>query len=214
MKVNIFGSTGLVGGFLLQACLDHKQITEVRIFVRKPIALQHPKLQQVVTTFETLEQVKHEIQGDVLFNCLGTTLKTAGSKEAQYQIDCEYPVRVARFAAEMGVKVMVNVSSVGAGKGSNFYLNTKYEMEEGVRQAIGQYAYFVRPSLIEGDRKEHRLGEKIGAYLSKLFNPLLPDSLKKYHSIHARQIAKAMLNTALTKPEMKILHYEEMIRLQ
>jgi uncharacterized protein YbjT (DUF2867 family) len=183
----------------------------VKIFVRKKINLQHAKLQQVITTFADLDLVKKEISGDVVFNCLGTTLKQAGSTTAQYEIDCDYPVRVATFAAANGVKCMVNVSSVGASERGNFYLKTKADMERGVRETIGEKAYFMRPSFLVGDRSDFRLGEQIGIYLFYGINLFLLGGLRKYRSINARQVAKSMLQIALTQPdEPKILHYDEM----
>ena len=212
MNINIFGATGLIGSALLQQCLDNEQITSIKIFVRKKIALQNDKLQQVITTFEGLENVASAITGDAVFNCLGTTLKQAGSQAAQYEIDCSYPVKVAQLAAANGVLCMVNVSSVGTSENGNFYLKTKADMERGVSAAIGTKAYFMRPSFLVGDRPEFRLGEKIGIYAFYGINLLLFGGLRKYRSIHANQVAKAMLNVALTQPTDKtVFHYDEMV---
>jgi uncharacterized protein YbjT (DUF2867 family) len=213
MTVNIFGATGLIGNLLLQACLESDQLSQVTIFVRKPTGLLHPKLREVVATYETLDKVGEEIKGNVVFNCLGTTLKQAGSQMAQYTIDCEYPVKIAQIAAKNGIKCMVNVSSVGADESGNFYLRTKAAMERGVREAIGPKSYFLRPSLLVGERKELRFGEKIGIYAAAAINPLLWGSLRKYRSISAEHVANAMLRTALEQPEgPTILHYDEIMR--
>ena len=213
MKINIFGATGLIGSALLQQCLENEQITSVKIFIRKKLDIQNAKIQQVITTFDTLENVKSEITGDVVFNCLGTTLKQAGSEAAQYDIDCSYPVKVAQLAAANGVPCMVNVSSVGTSENGNFYLKTKADMERGVSDAIGEKAYFIRPSFLVGDRPEFRLGEKIGIYAFYGINLLLLGGLRKYRSIHANQVAKAMLNVALTQPTDKtVFHYDDMKR--
>jgi uncharacterized protein YbjT (DUF2867 family) len=212
MIVNIFGATGLVGGHLLTLCLQHPAITAVKVFVRKPVQLQHPKLEQITTDFEGLEQVRTRISGEVVFNCLGTTLKQAGSQAAQYIIDCEYPVKVARLAAANGVSCMISVSSIGTSPTGNFYLKTKADMENGVQKAIGKKAYFIRPSFILGDRKAFRLGEKIGIALMVFINPLLLGGLRKYRSIHAEVIAKAMLQLALKQPESPtVLYYDDIL---
>jgi uncharacterized protein YbjT (DUF2867 family) len=214
MKVNIFGATGLVGNLLLQETLQNDAIESVKIFVRKPIAVQHIKLHQIHTTADALDQLAHEITGDVVFNCLGTTIKQAGSQAAQYAIDCEYPAKAAALAAANGVPCMINVSSVGASENGNFYLKTKADMEQKVAAAIGEKAYFLRPSFILGDRGVFRLGEKIGIYLMVLINPLLMGGLRKYRSIQAINIAKAMLKLALNQPEgPKVLHFDEILAL-
>jgi len=46
---------------------------------------------------------------------------------------------------------------------------------------------------ILGNRKEFRLGEKIGIIIFKLLNPLFVGPLKKMRSIHSETIAKAIL---------------------
>ncbi|WP_217593986.1 hypothetical protein [Cohnella sp. GbtcB17] len=42
------------------------------------------------------------MKGDVLFSCLGTTIKAAGSQEAQWKIDYEYQYRFAKIASDNG----------------------------------------------------------------------------------------------------------------
>jgi uncharacterized protein YbjT (DUF2867 family) len=213
MKVNIFGATGLIGGSLLEQCLEDNEISEVKIFVRQHIDNQHIKLRQIIATFDNINTVSSEITGDVVFNCLGTTLKKAGSEAAQYTIDCEYPVKIAQLAAANGVACMVNVSSVGASETGNFYLKTKADMENGVRNAIGEKAYFTRPSFLVGNRKEMRIGEKIGTYITLIINPLLLGEWRKYRAIAAKKVAAAMLSIAKKQPDDKIFHYGEMIAM-
>lgn len=212
MEIAIFGATGLVGGYLVTEALADKSVTEVKVFVRKAMNLQHPKLKQIITTFDTLEAVQNEIMADVVFNCLGTTLKVAGSKDAQYQIDCTYPIKVAEFAAKNGVPCMVNVSSVGAAETSNFYLKTKYDMEKGVAEAIGTKAYFLRPSFLVGDRSEFRLGEQIGIYCFAVLNWLLVGKTRKYRSVNANAVAKAMLQIAKKQPAApRVFEYDAIL---
>jgi hypothetical protein len=75
-------------------------------------------------------------------------------------------------------------------------------------------AYFLRPSMLTGDRKEFRLGEKIGIAVMKVFDIFLLGSLSHYHSIHGKNVAKAMLNIAKTgKNETQILHYKEIMKM-
>lgn len=211
MNVLIFGATGLIGNLLLNECIQNQLIKQVKIFVRKPINIKNDKLIQVICDFKSLENVSNEIFGDVLFNCLGTTLKVAGSQEAQYEIDCKYPVKVAHIASKNGVKCMVNVSSVGASLSRNFYLNTKAQMELGVTTAIGTHSYFLRPSFLEGKRVEFRIGEKIGIWFFVLLNPILVGGMRKYKSINALNVAKAMINIANQKPKETVFEYDSIM---
>ena len=213
MKINIFGATGLVGNCLLNECLQNEKITEITIFVRKNIDLEHAKLRQIIANFENLTEVKHEITGDIVFNCLGTTMKQAGSQAAQYAVDCKYPALVAEFAAANGVACMINVSSVGASASGNFYLNTKHDMEIKTAGFIGKKTYSLRPSLLVGERKQSRFWERVSTYAFYGIDLVLLGSLKKYHSINAEDVAKAMLNIAFTQPDSpQMLEYEEIMR--
>ncbi len=212
MVVSIFGASGLVGNHLLLACIESNSVSSIHVFVRKPLLIKHPKVSTIICDFASLDTNKDKIQGDVVFNCLGTTAKVAGSKEKQYEIDCLYPIKIAKLAAANGVKCMVNVSSAGASDTANFYLKTKSDMEIGVRESIGQYSYNMRPSFLVGDRTELRIGEKIGIGVFKIVDLILLGSLRKYRSISAQKVALAMLQVAIEKPNDKhIFHYDEIM---
>lgn len=86
-KALIVGSTGLIGGYCLQALLDDPNYSEVTAIVRKPILTTHHKLTTIITDFANLEGDLSDIQADDVFCCLGTTIKKAGSQEAFRQID-------------------------------------------------------------------------------------------------------------------------------
>lgn len=66
------------------------------------------------------------IKGDVVFCCMGTTIKTASSQEAFKKVDFTYPIEFAKLAKENNVPVFCLQSSLGAdAKSNNFYLKTK-----------------------------------------------------------------------------------------
>jgi uncharacterized protein YbjT (DUF2867 family) len=212
MIINLFGATGLTGQYLLNECLAHPRVHTVRAFVRKPLTIEHPKLVTVITTANMLDTVADQITGDVVFNCLGTTIRQTGSQAAQYAIDCTYPVQVAAIAARNGVRTMVSVSSVGASPTGNFYLRTKSDMEKGVTAHFGERAYFVRPSFLLGNRPDVRTGERIGIVAAEAIQFLLVGGLRKYRSVHGGTVAQAMLAIALAQPAMlHVLHYDDLV---
>ena len=134
------------------------------------------------------------IDADVVFCCLGTTIKQAGSQRAFLAIDFDLVVSIARAAAAAGARSLVVVSSVGADPASaNFYLRTKGEME----QAVGEIGFakfgIVRPSLLLGDRDEFRPAEALGKIATTLINPFLLGGLAKYRGVDADTVATAMI---------------------
>ena len=81
MKAIVIGATGLVGNLILKEILSDNNFSEVRIFVRKPTGIINPKLKEIVSPMKDIITLSSEIQGDVLFNALGTTIKQAGSQK-------------------------------------------------------------------------------------------------------------------------------------
>jgi uncharacterized protein YbjT (DUF2867 family) len=188
----LLGATGLVGGHLLRQLLDSPYYERVIALSRRPLDVQHPKLQQEIIDFDHPDPSK--IKGDDLFCALGTTLKKAGSKEAQYKIDCLYPFEIGKIARQNGVRQYLLVSSVGADPhASGFYLKTKGELEEMIRGL--EFGHFVaaRPSFLLGDRQEFRLGEKIAVVLAKTLALLIP---ARYRGIQAEKVARALIHFA------------------
>ena len=187
----IIGATGLVGSTLVKQILDNPAYSKVVLLLRKPLNISHSKLVQEVIDFDNPDASK--IVGDDLFCAMGTTLAKAGSKEAQYKIDCTYPYEIGKIAKDNGVKQYILVSSVGANfDSSNFYLRTKGDLEKKIESVGFQNFVSLRPSMLLGDREESRLGEKIGKALSNILSPLLFGGLRKYHGIETSDVAKAM----------------------
>jgi len=181
MKALIIGATGATGKDLVGVLLNDPAYTQVVIFVRKPIGRTHPKLKEVITDFDKQEDVAEYIKGDVLFSCLGTTLQAAGSKEKQWHIDYDIPLRFATLAKQNGVKSMVLLSAYGASADSRvFYSKMKGKLEEAMAAlSFAQYIIFKPGMLLRKDTD--RLGERVtlrilivlnGVGLLKRFRPL------------------------------------------
>lgn len=214
MKALLIGATGLVGNLILREILDNNHFTEVRVFVRKPTGMTNPKMVEIVNPMTDIDGLAKDIRGDVLFNAMGTTLKKAGSKTEQQRIDRDLPVAFARIASVNGVKLMLNVSSVGASMNGNFYLRTKAEMEKGTEDYFHENVFHFRPGLLDGKRNEFRLAEKIASFIMRAIDPLLTGSSKRFRSMPVDKLAKAMVSLSKNPEGMpQILHYPEIIKL-
>lgn len=193
MKALIIGATGATGKDLVSLLLDDTDYTAVVIFVRRSSGIVHPKLREVLTDFDKLEEVAGFINGDVLFSLLGTTIKDAGSKEKQWHIDYEIPLKFAGIAHGNGVPKMVLLSAYGASvKSRVFYSKMKGELEEGNKKlAFGQLIIF-RPGLLLRNNT-NRLSERISASVLKFLNAL--GFIRKFRpmptSILAEKLSKA-----------------------
>lgn len=193
--VNVIGASGLVGQQLLARLLANPEFEKVRSFVRHPSGIDHTKLEEIVIDFDQPESWKNLVQGDVLFSSLGTTINTAKTKANQYRVDYTYQYEFAKAAAENGIPTYILVSSMGADpKSSVFYSKMKGELEEDVSKLSFRKTIIVRPSILDGDRKEQRTGEKIGLVISRFITRII---LKKYRPTPVDVLAAKMTNLSL-----------------
>ncbi|MCI4442521.1 MAG: NAD(P)H-binding protein [Lentimicrobium sp.] len=193
----IIGSTGLIGSQLLELLLDSEEYARVITFVKRDSGVQHSKLKQHIIDFDKPEDYGNFVVGDDFFCTIGTTIKKAGSQDAFRKVDFEYPKAFSTIALQHKVKQFLIISSLGADANSrNFYLKTKGEIQEFLKNSNFENVAVLQPSLLLGNRKEFRLGEKIGALFMKLFSFLFIGNLKKYKAIQSAAVAKAMFSIA------------------
>ena len=194
MNALLIGATGVTGRDLLQLLLGDSEVERVTIFVRRDPQITHPKLEVHLIDFDRKEQWHHLVKGDILFSCLGTTLKDAGSKEAQWKVDHDYQYRFAEAARENGVGTLLLVSSMNASlKSPFFYARMKGELEEAVRKlGFPRLMIFRPPSLIRkgSDRAMERVGVKVIGFLNRL------GLLKSMGPMPTERLAEAMLYAA------------------
>jgi len=210
----LIGATGLIGGELLNLLLKDDYFSAVKILVRRPFNLVHPKLDKKLVDFNDNDSLLVALDNsDAIFCTIGTTQKKVkGDKEAYRKVDYDIAVHSARFAKMVGCNVFVLVSAVGANsKSKNFYLKLKGQVEDEIGKMDIESVHVMRPSMLRGDRKEFRLGEKIGTPLMQAFSFLLPS---KYKPIEASDVAKAMVAAAKKNEEgFFVYEYEEMRKL-
>ncbi|HGN9372709.1 TPA: NAD(P)H-binding protein [Citrobacter pasteurii] len=190
-QVLITGATGLVGGNLLRMLLNEPRIHAITAPTRRPLAdtvgVYNPHDPQLS---DALAQVTDPV--DIVFCCLGTTRREAGSKEAFIHADYTLVVDTALTGRRLGAQHMLVVSSMGANAHSPFFYNrVKGEMEQALIAQKWPRLTIVRPSMLLGDREQQRTNERLFAPLFKL----LPGNWK---SIEARDVARAMLAEAMS----------------
>jgi uncharacterized protein YbjT (DUF2867 family) len=193
----IIGSTGLIGSELLNLLLESSHYAKVITFVKRDTGIKHPKLTQHIIDFDKPETYKELVVGDDFFCTIGTTIKKAGSKKAFRKVDFEYPRQFAAFALQNRVKQFLIISSLGADANSgNFYLKTKGEIQDFLKDCNFESVAVLQPSLLLGNRTEFRFGEKVGTLFMKTLSFLFLGNLKKYKPIEGKTVAKALLKIA------------------
>jgi uncharacterized protein YbjT (DUF2867 family) len=213
-KAIIMGASGLIGSKLLDLLLQSPAYDEVLALVRKELPVKHQKLTQLVVDFDKLDEYADLITGNAIFCCLGSTKKKTPDLAVYRKIDHDYPLKLAELAKRNGIDQYHLVSALGAdSQSSNFYTKMKGETEDAIKQVGLKGLHIYQPSLLTGDRKEHRPMEGFFTVLMKIVNPLLIGSLNKYKSIPAETVAKTMLNQSLNKDEGIFIYPSDKIKL-
>jgi uncharacterized protein YbjT (DUF2867 family) len=195
LVANVIGASGLVGKELVEQLLNYQEFEKVRIFVRRNTGILNSKLEEHIIDFEKPETWKSYLHGDMLFSTLGTTIKTAKTKDKQYRVDFTYQFQFAKAAAENGVPCYILVSSMGADSRSKvFYSRIKGELEDAVALLKFRRLLIFRPSILDGDRKEKRRGEKIGLVISRFITYFI---LKSYRPTPVGALVNKMIRSSL-----------------
>jgi len=205
----VLGGTGLVGHLLVQLLLVHPTYSQVTLLLRRKTELSHPKLTQHVIDFDQPAAWGELVQGDVLFSALGTTRKVAGSKDAQFRVDHDYQLWAAQSAAQSGVPHYVLVSSAGADAGSLFfYPRIKGQLEQAVGALGFSTCSILRPSILDGQRVERRVGERMAlSVMRELPKWLLPQSARP---TPASAVAQMCINADLAgSPGVRVIEAQE-----
>jgi uncharacterized protein YbjT (DUF2867 family) len=191
----VLGATGLVGSALVQQLLQDGAYGKVKVFVRRSTGVHHAKLEEYIIDFDRPEEWKHHVTGDVLFSAFGTTIRKAGSQEAQYKIDYTYQYQMAAAAANNDVPVYVLVSAAYASPDSKiFYSRIKGELERDVRKLPFRSIHFLQPGMLAGHRHEVRVGEKMGIMVMTMVGWI--PVLRRFKPIQAAEVARAMVHAA------------------
>jgi len=210
----VFGSSGLVGGHLLNQLIENDNYNKIKIFVRSEPKNYNPKVKIVKTDFNNLENHKEDIKGDDCFFCIGTTKQNSPDKNEYRRVELDIPKEIAQIAKSNSLSSFVFVSSGFADpKNSGDYLKFKGQVEEELKKLCFQKLGIVRPSFLLGDRKEKRIGEKIGILIFKLLSPLFVGPLKKMKPIHSEKVAKAMINICNNEHSKVIFESNEIVEL-
>ena len=190
MKADIIGATGATGRVLLAQLLNDERFDEVHIFVRRAPDFAHDKLCVHLIDFSRPDTWADKLRGDVLFSCLGTTLKDAGSQEAQRKIDYQAVLDAARAARSNGT-----LSAAGADAQSRiFYSRLKGELERDIGALDFPQLLVFRPPLLLRPGST-RAGEIWSARILSALNAV--GILRSQRPLPVADLARAMIAAAV-----------------
>ena len=210
----VFGSSGLVGQQLVQQLIHNSAYQKIKLFVRKTPKIQNSKIEIVNTNFDNIEILYPEIKGDDCFFCIGTTKKNSPDKTEYQRVELDLPKKIANLAKQNKIQSFIFVSSGYANsKSSGEYLRYKGLVEEELISLKFDNLGILRPSFLLGNRKEKRIGEKIGIIIFQILSPLMRGPLKRMKPIHVKTVAGAMIKIAQSELNQTIFESDEIVKL-
>ena len=210
----VFGSTGLVGGHLLDQLIKNENYNKIKLFVRSEIIINDLKVEIVKTDFNNMEKHKEEMTGDHCYFCIGTTKKNSPDKDEYRRVELDLPKQIAQITKSNSVNSFVFVSSGYADPNSSGdYLKFKGLVEEELKRLSFNKLGIMRPSFLIGDRKEKRVGEKLGIFVFKLLSPLFLGPLKKMKPIQSEKVAKAMIKISNGDFRQQVFESNEIVEI-
>ncbi|MDC1002900.1 NAD(P)H-binding protein [Candidatus Pelagibacter sp.] len=210
----LFGASGLVGSHLLNQLIKDTNYSKIKLFVRSVTEIIDPKVEIIKIDFNNLQNHKEDFKGDDCFFCIGTTKKNSSDKDEYRRVELDIPKEIAKIAKLNLVNSFIFVSAIYANPNSSGdYVRFKGLVEEELKRLNFLKLALMRPSFLMGDRKEKRVGEKIGIFVFKLLSPLLLGPLKKMRPINAETVAKAMIRAANENLEKNIFESDEIAKL-
>lgn len=198
MKALVIGATGATGKELVNQLLQDPNYNQVVVLVRRQFFVTNSKLTEVIVDFNELGNYSEYFFADVAFSCLGTTLKSAGSKKKQWKVDYDYQYNFAKICKQNNVPKFVLISAMGANSKLIFFYNKlKGALEEAIIKLNFRNLIIMQPgSLIrpESDRLGENFSVKLLIFLNKLgllskFRPLLVHHLAKAMQISANNVS-------------------------
>ena len=214
IKITLFGPTGLIGNDILKLLENDSDFENINVVSRRHVELKSKKSTLNIIDFKDFNSYLNVIDGsDVVLAAIGTTQSKVGFNKKKYrEIDFDIISNAVKACKEKNVKHFSFVSSAGADiNNKSFYLKLKGEIEKEVESKQLSSSTVYRPSLLLGNRKENRFGEKVAQILIPLISFFFPDN---YKPIKASDVARAMVTESKKiKTGFKIYHYRDILKL-
>lgn len=203
----ILGATGATGRELVKLLLEDSKFSQVSLFVRRSVDIDHEKITTYKIDFSRLNEYNSLVQGDVLFSALGTTKKEAGGEKEQFLVDYTYQYEFAKMASKNGVNHYSLVSSIGADKNSFFfYPKIKGALESSIKSLDFNKIHIFQPPSIIRQPELIRSGERYSINFLQVMNKL--GFLKSLKPILVKDLAIKIIKESLLNQKEGVTIYK------
>lgn len=214
VRICLVGATGLVGSALMAEAVGRADVRIIGVGRREALLPPGARMEMLVGEPIDWPQLIRAARADVLVCALGTTIKAAGSREQFRAVDHDLVRFTAEAARDAGIERMIGVSSVEADRASsNFYLSVKGETEDALGRLDFHRLDVLRPSLLRGNRHEQRPLEGAWQMVAPVADHIaLHGRLRRFRSIRARDVARAILGFAREETRGRFVHEHDALK--
>ena len=212
------GGTGLIGSHVLKNLVTNNN--KIYNLSRRIIKNYSENTENILFNFDDTSSDMNLPDCDHVFISIGRGLRLweliyirKQDRKDHFRIEHDYVFNIAKKAKELGANNLSIVSAVGANSdSSNFYLATKGQIEESLKNLGYENINILRPGHIITNKRRGDIS--LAVWLIDLFfkltNPFLINSLRKYRGITLKKVSKFMANEKMAG--IKIFHYDDFIK--
>lgn len=208
MKVILTGATGMVGEGVLMECLDNYAVKKVLMVNRKPSAIKHPKLEElIVLDFMQLDRYSEILKNyDACFYCAGVS--SVGLNEIKYTyVTYDTTLAFARTLSEINPNMVFNFVTGShtdtSENGKVMWARVKGKTENDLMKLPFRGQYNFRPGLMKPFK-----GQQNVKTFFKIIIPLFPILFPK-KSLTLKDVGQAMINAVKEGYPKQILEIED-----
>ncbi len=218
-SIVIMGATGAVGTEVVKSLTQFNQVSNLTLLGRRNIDLfpDSRKLHQHVIDISNTDTYSSLIQGhDTAICTLGVGQPSKVSKKEFTRIDKDAVIDFATEARSSGVRHFSLLSSVGvSANSSSFYLRTKGELEEALKQLHFDTLSLFHPAFLLTEKNRYGLTQAVILKCWPRINPLLVGSWRKYRGIEVSQLGTAMAMDVLQEKRsgQKTFYWDDIVLL-
>lgn len=212
-RIIMAGATGMVGGLLLQHCLQSEAVVHITSLLRKPSGIKHPKLEEVLLDdFTDLSGLEEAFTNkEVAYFCLG--VYTGAVPRATFRkITVDMPVAFAeRLKTHSPNARLVLLSGAGADRSEKsrmMFAKDKGAAENRLSDLFPGEFHTVRPGYIYP--VERRKAPNFSYQLMRSLYPLVR-LMGKNHSIKSTDLAEAIFHIGLHGAPGEVLENREIL---
>lgn len=211
-RICLVGATGLIGQAVIARAVGMPEVRLVGVARREVALPPGAQMEMLLADPSGWDDAIAASAAQVLVCALGTTWAKAGKDKAAFRaVDHDLVLACARSAKAAGIGHMIVVSSVGASIAAKpFYLQVKGQTEDALAKLHFRRLDVLRPGMLIGQRdNDPRAAERLAILAAPLTDLLLHGAWRKYRSISADRVARAILALARSKPGGRFVHHHD-----